>query len=167
MTEQSQQRRSARLALNLPVRIFAFDFKGKDFVEDSTTLVVNRHGAKIRLVRQVVPDQEIRILCRKNGREDIFRVVAKALGTGNRCTFWGVECKNPERNIWGVHFPTLGPQDQTSVRIMLQCPECHVRELVYVDEPLLQATHEMGGLVRGCISCGYSGLWKQVPFFDS
>ncbi len=43
------QRRSPRRALELPIRVFGTDFQGRDFVEDAATLVVSRHGAKIRL----------------------------------------------------------------------------------------------------------------------
>jgi hypothetical protein len=155
------------LALGVPIRVYATDFKGRDFVEDSTTLAVNLHGAKIRLGRELIPDQEIRILSGKTGREAIFRVVCRAGDTENRNTFWGVECMNPAHNIWGISFPELGPQDQNAVRAMLQCPECRIRELLYLDEPILEKMETMGGLVRGCLSCGKTGQWKKVPYYES
>ncbi len=163
----ARQRRSARLAAQLPIRVFGIDYRGKDFVEDSSTLVVNLHGAKIRLLRQVMPEQEVRILCLRNNQDDVFRVVLKVEQEASRFSFWGVECLRTGRNIWDIDFPPLAPGDQTSVRIMLQCPECRTRELLYVDEPLLEASQELGGLVRGCVTCGYSGLWSQVPYNEA
>ncbi len=148
----------------MPIRVYGIDYRGKDFVEDSSTLVVNLHGAKIRLLRQVVPDQEVRILCLRNNQDDVFRVVVKVEQEASRQSYWGVECLRAGRNIWGIDFPPLAPGDQTSVRIMLQCPECRTRELLYVDERLLEASQELGGLVRGCVTCGCSGLWRQVPY---
>lgn len=163
----NRERRTPRIALDLPIRVFATDFKGRDFVEDSSTVAVNMHGAKIRLDHELIPDQEIRILSGKTGREAIFRVVAKAGNAVNRTTFWGVECMNPEHNIWGLAFPVLGPRDQNGVRAMVQCPECRVRELLFLDEPLLQRVASAGGLLRGCLSCGKTALWKQVPYYES
>ncbi len=162
-----RRRRTSRVALNLPIRVFAIDFKGVDFVEDTTTIVVNLHGAKIRLFRQLIPEQEIRILSRRTGRDGVFRVVGRAGETEVRHSFWGVECTNPGSNIWGIQFPQLGPKDQTSIRVMLQCPDCHVRELLYLDEPLLESIQDLGGLLRGCLTCGKTGLWRQVPYYDA
>jgi hypothetical protein len=153
-----QRRRSPRIALPLPVRIFGTDFTGTDFVEDTTTIVVNYHGAKIRLTRQLLPDQEIVILCSQNKREAVFRVVAKI----REHTFWGVECTDPKDGFWGVEFPSLQPEDQRTVRITLECPQCHSRELLHIDEGLLESIQPGGGLNRLCPQCGKSGLWKQV-----
>ena len=147
------ERRTPRLAIGLPIRVFATDFQGRDFVEDSTTIAVNLHGAKIRLGRELIPDQEIRILSGRTGREAIFRVVGRAGDSRNRSTFWGVECLNPDHNIWGVAFPRLTPKDQVAVRVMLRCPECRVRELIYLDEALLEGMEAAGGLLRGCLTC--------------
>src|SRR6266567_7466803 len=159
----NRDRRTPRLALELPIRIFATDLKGKGFVEDSTTVAINLHGARIRLGRDLIPEQEIRILNGKTGREGIFRVVGKSGKSETRISFWGVECTNPGENIWGVNFPRLGPQDQNLVRAMLQCPVCRVREQVFLDEPLLSTVATHGGLLRGCLACGQTGQWKQVP----
>lgn len=162
-----ESRRTPRLAYGVPIRVYATDFKGRDFVEDSTTLAVNLHGAKIRLGRELISDQEIRILSGKTGREAIFRVVCRAGDSENRNTFWGVECINPDHNIWGISFPELRPRDQNAVRAMLQCPECRIRELLYLDEPILEKMETMGDLVRGCLSCGKTGQWKKVPYYES
>lgn len=114
-----------------------------------------------------MPEQEIRILSGRTGREAIFRVVSRAGQSGSRYSYWGVECTNPAHNIWGIRFPRLCPEDQATVRVMLQCPECRLRELVHLDETLLGNMEAAGGLLRGCLSCGKTGQWRQVPYFDS
>src|SRR3989454_46399 len=96
------RRRSPRRALELAIRIFGTDFRGKDFVEDSTTLEVNQHGAKIRLTSQLIPEQEIRILCQGNNREGLFRVARQVGEPVGEFSSWGVECLNPSENIWEV-----------------------------------------------------------------
>jgi hypothetical protein len=106
-----RERRSPRYALELPIRVFGTDFQGTDFVEDSTTLVVSRHGAKIRLTHKLIPEMEIRILRQDNKREGLFRVVGQAGEPMGEFSFWGVECLEPAENIWevGVAMPASKP----------------------------------------------------------
>lgn len=164
---ETRVRRSTRLALSLPIRVYASDFKGTDFVEDSTTMVVNAHGAKIRLSRQLLPEQEIRIQSLKTGEEAVFRVVNRVGAVEDRFTYWGVECLNTDHNVWGVQFPEAGPDDRRSVRALVQCPVCRCREIVFLDEPLLESIQELGGLLRGCLRCGQTGMWAQLPYAES
>jgi hypothetical protein len=105
------QRRSPRCALELPIRVFGTDFQGTDFVEDATTLVVSRHGAKIRLTRKLIPEMEIRILRQDSKREGLFRVIGQAGEPMGEFSFWGVECLEPAENIWelGVAMPASKP----------------------------------------------------------
>jgi hypothetical protein len=162
MTE-FRQRRSCRLAVSIPLRVFGTDYRGRDFSEDTTTLVVNLHGAKIRLSHQLLPEQEIRLLSHPTRREALFRVVSKVGGEEGLYSFWGVESLNPEENIWGLQFPQLETPDQDSVRVMVQCPACSTRELLHLDEPLLQTLASTDGIMRGCLVCQTSRLWKLIP----
>jgi hypothetical protein len=162
-----KKRRSARLAVSVPIRVYAIDFKGVDFVEDATTVVVNQYGAKIRLAHQLLPEQEIRIRSLQTDQEAVFRVINHAGTPDDRYGFWGVESLEPAHNIWGVGFPRLAAADQRLVRSTLRCPVCHRRETVYLDEPLVESVHELGGLLRGCLQCGHTGVWEPVPYSDS
>ena len=160
-------RRSPRLALELPIRVFGTDPEGTEFVEDSQTLTVSQHGAKIRLNHQLVPEHEIKIVCLQTQQESVFRVVAKASVAEPSHTLWGIECMNPAHDIWGVDTPPLSPEDQHFVRVMLQCPECRTRELFFVDESRLESINAFGGVVRDCLACGSTGIWTQVPYYES
>jgi len=165
--QKTKRRRTPRLAVKEPIRVFATDYRGRDFVEDSTTLAVNLHGAKIRLGRELIPEQEIRILSRRTGLEALFRVVSRAGESEGQQSFWGVESTDPKQNIWGIGFSPPNSVEQTAiVRVMLQCLECRVRELVDLDEALLQKIESADGLLRGCLTCGRTGHWKKVPYGD-
>jgi hypothetical protein len=107
-----RQRRSPRRALELAIRVFGTDFQGRDFVEDSTTLVVSRHGAKIQLTRKLIPEQEIQILCQGNNREGLFRVVSQVGEATSEFSFWGVECLKPDENIWEGALPRPRPKPE-------------------------------------------------------
>ncbi len=162
--ESARPRRSPRLAMMLPIRVFGFDYHGVDFVQDGSTAVVNQHGAKIWLNRNLIPEQEIRILCQVTQHDSVFRVVCRAVGTERDSIFWGVECLESNHNIWGIEFPEAEPEDQRSVRMMIQCPECRARELLHAEERLVEVVQEMGGLLRNCRCCGKSSVWKPVPY---
>ncbi len=161
------QRRSCRLAVNIPIRVFGIDYQGKDFVEDTNTLVVNRHGAKIRLSHQLLPEQEIRLHSHATRQDAVFRVVSKVSAANFGYTLWGVECLDHDRDIWGIRFPAPIAQDQTAVRVMVQCPICFTREMLFLDEFLVASLHSMGGISRGCLNCRTSALWTPVTFLES
>jgi hypothetical protein len=108
-------RRSPRRSDELPIRVFGTDYQARDFVEDSAALVVSQHGAKIRLVRKLIPEQEIRILFLGNNREAVFRVVGKASEPKSGFSFWSVECLESCQNLWegGLPIPTSKPAPRT------------------------------------------------------
>lgn len=164
---EMRERRSPRLALQLPIRVFGIDFKGNDFVEDSLTVVVNLHGAKIKLNHLLIVDQEIRVLCYTSKQEAVFRVASWAGNSEHDFFFWGIECVTPERNVWGIKVPVLAPDDQTKVRVMVQCPECQTRELLHIEELTLHSLQDSEGLKRTCPLCKKTGFWKQVAYTES
>ena len=133
-------------------------------MEDSVTIVVNLHGAKIRMAHQLLPDQEIHLVSRMTGQEAVFRVVSKVEGLNLQYSYWGVEILEPGKNIWGVDLPPLQPGDQVTVRVVLECPTCLAREPVRLDEKLLAHLEEEGGIPRTCRTCESSGRWKVLPF---
>jgi hypothetical protein len=159
-----QSRRSCRVALSVPIRVYGIDFRGVDFIEDALTVIVNLHGAKIRLNHQLLPESEIRVFSHPTRREAIFRVVSKLETSELQYTYWGVENLDPEMNLWGVDIPPIGPGDQLKVRVVLQCPTCSARDSLRADETLLVSLQEKGGVEHTCNFCKASGLWKLLPF---
>lgn len=158
-----ESRRSCRVALSVPVRVFGVDYRGKDFTEDAFTVIVNLHGAKIRMTRQLLPDSEIRLVS-PTGQDSVFRVVSAVKSPELRFSYWGIENLEPERNIWGVDIPELIPGDQLTVRVTVECPVCSSHEALSTDEHLLASLQEKGGVERSCHACSATGLWKLIPF---
>jgi len=99
----TQGRRSTRLYISIPIVITAKDAGRNPFQENTRTLVVNKHGAKIVTTHQL-----------KMGTEVLIE--NRALGTSARSTVvWlgdtrengsevGLQLTEAE-NIWGVEFP--------------------------------------------------------------
>jgi len=150
--------------MSVPIRVFGIDFRGIDFTEEARTIIVNVHGAKIRLSHQLLPDSEIRLLSYPTGRDSVFRVVSKLQSAELKYTYWGVENLDPDQNIWGVDIPEILPGDQLKVRVTLECPICSARESLRADEVLLAALQEKGGVERACTVCRSTGVWKLLPF---
>jgi hypothetical protein len=150
--------------MSVAVRVIGIDYRGVDFTEEAQTVIVNRHGAKIRLSHQLLPDSEIRMLSHPTGKDSVFRVVSKLQSPELRFTYWGVENLDPEMNIWGVDIPELLPGDQLKVRVLLQCPVCSAHESLRADEMLLAGLQEKGGVERTCKACNTPGLWKLPPY---
>ena len=171
-----RQRRSPRRVLELPIRVFGKDFLSRNFVEDSATLVLSRHGAKIRLTHKLIPEQEIAILFHGAKQEARFRVVSKAGEPSGEFFFWGVECLTPAENLREGGVPRPGPKlgprpgrrlklsskDQSLVQVTLRCSKCGMRELIDLDQTQIRALRELRGLVRDCHACGANSLWKPV-----
>lgn len=157
-------RRSCRVAVSVPIRVYGIDFRGIDFSEEAFTIIVNLHGAKIRLAHQLLPDSEIRLLSHPTGRDSVFRVVSKLRSSELKHTYWGIENLNPEKNIWGVEIPEIVPEDQLKVRVTIECPNCSARDFLRADESLLATLQEKGGTERTCQVCKKPGLWKLLPY---
>jgi hypothetical protein len=162
--ETFQSRRSCRVALSVPIRVMGVDDRGNDFTEEAQTIIVNLHGAMIRMSHEVLPDSEIRLLSHPTGQDSHFRVVSKMQNGDLKFTYWGVENKDPGRNIWGVELPERRPGVQIKVAVRLQCPTCSARDSFYADAILLASLHEKGGMERACDACKTVGLWKLLDF---
>ena len=160
----SPSRRSHRIALSVPIRVIGIDFRGIDFAEEALTIIVNLHGAKIRMLHQMMPDSEIRLYSQPTGQDSLFRVVSKLQSPELKFTYWGVENMEPEKNIWGVKIPELQSGYQSKVGVKVECPTCSARETLFADETLLIELQEKGGSERTCPVCKFPGLWKHVPF---
>ena len=146
-----RQRRSRRHALELPIRVFGLDYQGRDFIEDSTTVVLSRHGAKIRLTRKLIPEMEIRIVFHDNTREWLFRVVGQAGEPVGKFSFWGIECLEPADNIYetGVAMPAPLPSPR---RALLPSPELAPKPVPQLDaklSSLAENIYETGFVMPG------------------
>lgn len=156
-------RRSCRVAMSVPVRVYGIDYRGIDFIEDALAIIVNLHGAKIRLAHQLLPYAEIRVLSLPTGRDSIFRVVSKLQGPEPQFSYWGIESLHPDNNIWGVEIPELVTGKTIKVLVRLVCPNCSACVPVIGDDMILASLHEKGAADRTCEICKKFGEWKLPP----
>lgn len=99
-------RRSTRIYLSLPIVIQGKDAQQKAFREDTRTLIVNRHGARLITSQQLVVGAEILVenpALRSMVKANVVWVSARQDTTGRREA--GIQLAE-SRNIWGIEFPS-------------------------------------------------------------
>jgi PilZ domain len=158
--ENKDARRSDRVPVELPIVVTGTDAMGAGFLEQSKTVMVGRHGAKILLVRMLVPDQEINIRCLKTSRESDARVVGQ-LGSEGQGHFYGVEILDDDPALWGIDFPPASESEAAVGRVLLECVRCHSQELAYLDEFEVEVLETNQSLSRHCRRCTDTSVWKK------
>lgn len=105
----AQQRRSQRILLSVAVHISGIRPNGAPFSERTSTLVVNAHGALIRLREPVTMGQKLRIKNLSTNEETCCEVMdVNSDNTTSREV--GVQFSEPCARFWRVSFP---PADWT------------------------------------------------------
>ena len=158
--ENKDARRSDRVPVELPIVVSGTDAMGEGFLEQTVTVMVGRHGAKIALLRMLVPDQEINIRCLKTVVESDARVVGQ-IGSAGEKHFYGVELLDLDVSLWGIDFPEPSESEMAVGRVLLECVRCHSQELVYLDEFEVEVLETNNSLSRPCRRCTDTSVWKK------
>src|SRR5713226_1349524 len=101
------RRRSLRVLLTVPVILSGKTADGRNFEEETKTLVVNAHGALVLLANAVAQGQVL-ILTHNNTKEKLSCRVAYVGPTQGGKTQVGVEFMESAPGFWQVNFP---PED--------------------------------------------------------
>jgi hypothetical protein len=96
-----------RVLLSVPVTVSGVDPEGKQFREETRTLVVNAHGALIGLAIPLKTDQKIEVTHRITRETRECRVVYMSSPQGDKSQT-GIEFLKPSRTFWRIDFP---PED--------------------------------------------------------
>ncbi len=170
-----EKRRSQRVKLSIPLRIYAIDEAGRPFQCDARTVDLNRHGARIEIPRLLAAGQIIRVLNVANRREADFRVagpvspmtqeggvfgvvgpvseeVAKRRG-------YGVECLDTNLNFWGITFPRLAGGGPSAPSALLQCRKCHTTAVLNISLVEVDVLETAGIFSWPCDTCAEVTPW--------
>lgn len=107
-----RERRSERLAINVPIVVHRALNEGPPFYEGTHTLVVSAHGALLALAANVVPEQRLFLQNIMSGEEQECRVV-RAERKLTEPAQVSVEFKRPAPSFWHIAFP---PSDWAAYR---------------------------------------------------
>src|SRR3989442_4420503 len=102
---EEKKRRTERILLRVPIEVNGTGADGKPFTEKTYTLVVNRHGARVRLKRAVRPNDQVTITNPRPKMACPFRIVAKATDLLSHGPEWGREGLVPRANFGGSNLP--------------------------------------------------------------
>ena len=103
-TRWTNNRRSQRVILSLPV-VMRAPLEGEDYsVEQSRTLVVNAHGALIAMALKVKPGQKLTLENVSSGKEQSCQVVHVGERKSDKAEV-GVEFVEPAPRFWNIDFP--------------------------------------------------------------
>ncbi len=154
-------RRSDRISLELPIDVSGTDGVGRAFMDETHTVLLSRHGAKIVLARKLAPDQEFNVHCRKTGREGGARVVGQ-IGECEEGAFYGIEILDADLNLWDIDFPPLAEAERAVARVLLECGHCHAQELTYLNEFEVEVFEANCSLTRKCKRCRDAAIFKNA-----
>ena len=155
-------RRTERIMLEIPIRVFSFGGVSGDFTEDTRTLMVNRDGALIILKHRVTPEETIRIINLENFREDDFRVVGLSRQEGEGNAEWGVESLDKNRSLWEIDFPPPMESIEPNAGALLQCRGCHKQSFLVLSLTEVSILDSSGGLEKLCERCGELTKWEYT-----
>jgi hypothetical protein len=154
----ADQRSSDRIHLELRIILAGTDAAGREFVEETKTLVVGRRGAKIISRHALVPQQRLRIRYLETGRVSDVRV-AGPIGGDEEGVHYGIELLNAGTDFWGINFPLLTAAGRAASRVLLECTRCHSKEVAHLDVFELEVLLANECLMRSCSKCKDSSLW--------
>jgi len=98
------RRRSMRVLLSVPIQVSGKTTAGRDFQEETRTLVVNAHGALISLAAPVAAEQKIKVANNATHQTMECRVVYLGTQQGGK-TQMGIEFLKASRIFWQIDFP--------------------------------------------------------------
>ncbi len=144
-SEGAPIRRSTRLPITIPIAVSGKDGDDRTFKENSRTVVINKHGAKIAMLHQVAVGAEVLIENRALGRAAKANVVWVASKPApQKPSEIAIELVEPD-NIWGIESPPTDWRGGAPIGSLAQRLECIAgRERLKVTEaaapPEVEAT---------------------------
>jgi len=100
-----ERRRSSRVLIRIPVKIFTNDAKGQPLDAPAEAVAISRHGALLRGHLRPALGTRIEVLNSISQETREFRVVRVSDPQEDGFTELGVEILYPGRSFWGVQFP--------------------------------------------------------------
>jgi hypothetical protein len=99
-----ERRRSSRVAIRIPVKVFSNGHQGQPLNATTEAIAVSRYGALIPVPFSPALGSRIEVLNGLSLEIREFRVI-RVDAKGDGLYELGVEILYPTRNFWGIQFP--------------------------------------------------------------
>jgi PilZ domain len=153
-------RRSGRIAKEIPIVLIGTDETGRVFSEQSTTVVLSRHGAGILSHHTFAPEETLTLRFGEPSREADVRLVGR-MGETERGYVYGVEFLDPSIDYWKIRFPPPEEYSGTGA-VWLDCTLCLGRQKVEPSEIETDVFLTTQNIFRFCERCGQSTPWRKA-----
>ena len=161
MQQLTDRRRSQRILKAISILLSGSDSEGRQFSEQTRTLVLSRHGAGIFSTKKLAPQSVLIVRCAETNQEAAVRVIDRVAGTPEGFTY-GVAFLEPNVNLWNVEFAPQPEAEAGAKTMLLECSTCHEREAVHPNDVELDVYAINKSVSRYCANCGTPTSWKEV-----
>ena len=153
-------RRSDRVPKEISIFLIGWDAQGVEFMEQTKTVVLSRHGAGIVSTHKLAAEQELIIVYQERNKETEIRVVGQ-IGSEDNSYTYGVAFLDPDVDFWGIEFPSPSRAEISARRKILECSICGRREIADLGALESDVYAIDDSILRSCNRCNGLTLWKQ------
>jgi PilZ domain len=163
-----QRRRTRRVSLRIPIFVEGIDKSGNRFREQTTTVEINRDGARIGLRNTPRLGAEVHITNLLTSATALFRAVVQCPQSYGGLPEWGVVLSSPLSGLvpefWGVAFEDWAEQrdPELDVSALLLCRKCGRREMLGLTQLEYQVLRTKMVLPRVCPACRAATDWQAA-----
>jgi len=157
----SKARRSGRISKQVPVLLLGTDTSGRVFSEETSTLVLSRHGAGILSHNKLAPDERLTLRQVGFSPEAEARLVGQ-IGQQGDAYVYGIEFTDSNINFWQIEFPLANLLSDPPAVLMLECSLCGSRQAVRQSDIEADVYAVNDSILRYCESCGISTNWRDA-----
>jgi hypothetical protein len=160
--ETEELRRSARIPKEVPIVLVGWDAVGTQFIEDTKTVLLSRHGAGIVSSHKLAAEQELVLVYPEHANKETEIRVVGQIGSQDGSYTYGVAFLDPNVDFWGVKFPPAEENQTSACGAVLQCNSCGRREFISADALEFDIYTVNGGIFRDCKGCSHPTFWQQA-----
>ena len=117
-------RRSGRIPKEIPILFTGADAAGRQFSEQTRTLLLSRHGASLISRYKLIPEQEAYLRTLSNNREIEVRICDE-IGEREDGHIYGVAFADVTVEFWEIEFPPPERPHRDIVPVTFECSGCH------------------------------------------
>jgi hypothetical protein len=137
------------------------DTWGRVFSEETTTLVLSRHGAGILSRHKLTPDERLTLRQVGCSPEAEVRLVA-GMGQQGDAYVYGIEFTDPNVNFWQLEFPPASAPSDPPPGVTLECSLCGSRQTGQHSDIEADVYAVNDSILRYCEACGISTNWRSA-----